>query len=84
MDHDLRLQPVRIATGPDEDGMLVFAGGRLVAVLVRLSDAHEDLGLAGHWFLETSYGLPSDGRVPAFPDLDAARTWIGDRLLRSH
>ena len=81
MDHDLRLQPVRVATGLDEEGMLVFAEGRLVAVLVQLSDAHEDLGLAGHWFLETSYGLHSAGRVPAFLDLDAAQAWISQRLV---
>src|SRR5688572_29225671 len=37
----LTFQPVRIATCHDEDGRLVFADDRLVAVLVRLSDEHE-------------------------------------------
>ena len=38
----LSLQPVRVATGFDEEGMLVFDGDqRLVAVLTRLSDQNE-------------------------------------------
>ncbi len=51
---NLHLQPVRVRTGSDEEGLLVFdADQRLVAVLVRLSDAHEDLGVVRQWFLET-------------------------------
>jgi hypothetical protein len=37
----LYLQPVRLAAGSrDEESELVLAGHRLVAVLVRLSEAH--------------------------------------------
>ena len=37
----LTLQPVRVATGSDEEGMLVFdADQRLVAVLVHLSEGN--------------------------------------------
>ncbi len=43
----LILQPVQVATGLDEEGMLVFAENRLIAVLVQLSDAHEEVGLTG-------------------------------------
>ena len=78
----LRLEPVRVATGLDEDGMLVFAHDRLVAVLVQLSDAHEELGLAGHWFLETGYGFRLAGGTGTFPDLDAAQAWISQQLAR--
>ena len=77
---DLRLQPVRVAIGLDEEGMLVFLHDRLVAVLVQLSGAHEELGIAGHWFLETSYGFRLPGRPPLFPDLDAAQAWISQQL----
>ena len=36
------LQPVRVATGFDEEGMLVLdEGQRLLALLVRLSDTNE-------------------------------------------
>jgi hypothetical protein len=74
----LTLQSVRIAAGPDEHGMLVFGDGCLVAVLVRLSDAHE--GMAGEWFLETGYGPFAGPEHPIFPSLAEARAWIGKRL----
>src|SRR5829696_8992499 len=51
----LTLQPVRVATGSDEDGMLVLTDEqRLVAVLTRLSEQHE--GAAGHFYLEAGFG----------------------------
>jgi hypothetical protein len=74
------LRPVRVATGPDEDGILVFSEDRLVAVLVQLSDAHTELGVTGHWFLETGYGPLNTRDDPVFPDLDAAQAWIRQRL----
>ena len=74
------LQPVRVANRHEEEGMLVFADDRLVAVLVRLSDIHE--GLAGEWFVETGFG-PLEGREhPVFADLKAAEEWITRRLQR--
>ncbi len=79
----LRLEPVQVATGLDEMGMLVFAENRLVAVLVQLSDAHEEQNLTGHWFLETGYGRGLAGEHPTFPDLNAAQVWISERLTRS-
>jgi hypothetical protein len=43
----LNLQPVRVGTGSDEEGMLVFADDqRLVAVLTHLSDQYGDV--SGH------------------------------------
>jgi hypothetical protein len=74
------LQPVRVGTGSDEEGLLVFdADERLVAVLVRLSERHENLGLVGHWFLEAGFG-PVDGcDYPTFADLDQAQEWIERR-----
>ena len=74
----LTLQPVQVANGHDEEGMLVFAGERLVAVLVHLSDEHEDL--AGDWFLEVGFGRLDGPDHPNFPDLDAAQVWISRRL----
>ena len=78
----LRLEPVQVATGLDNDGMLVFAGDRLVAVLVRLSDAHEDLGVAGHWHLEAGFGLRLTGKEATLLDLETSQTWISQRLAR--
>jgi hypothetical protein len=75
------LQPVRVATGIDEEGMLVFDGERrLLAVLTHLS--HENEVAPGQWFLEAGFG-PLDGvNQPTFADLNAAQAWIGERLTR--
>src|SRR3954447_19722622 len=59
----LSLQPVRVATGFDEEGMLVFDGDqRLVAVLTRLSDQNEVA--PGPWFLEAGFGRLGGGAIP--------------------
>jgi hypothetical protein len=75
----LKLQPVQVATGSDDrESQLVFSDGFLVAVLVRLSDQHEEE--AGMWFLEAGFGLISGPEQPPFANLDAAQAWIGQRL----
>ena len=77
----LHLQPVRVATGSDEDGMLVFdTEHRLLAVFTHLSDAHQDL--SGFWFLEAGFGAVETQHHPTFADLQAAQAWIADRLAR--
>ena len=78
----LFLQAVRVATGSDEDGMLVFdEDHRLRAVLTRLTDQHD--GVSGYWFLETGYGRLDGPDHPTFADLDEAQHWISQRLARS-
>jgi hypothetical protein len=75
----LTLQPTRIATGDDEEGMLVFADDRLVAVLVHLSDENEIA--PGDWYLEAGFGPRLDGPGhPTFTSLDAAQDWIERQL----
>ena len=75
----LRLQPVQVATGSaDQDSRLVFADGFLVAVLVQLSDDHDEA--AGMWFLEAGFGPVDDPSPPTFTDLDQAQIWIERRL----
>ena len=75
----LQLQPVRLATGSrDEESELVFADGRLIAVLVRLSDDHDDE--AGMWFLEVGFGRADHPNPPKFADLDEAQDWIQQQL----
>src|ERR1700710_33832 len=74
----LRLQPVKVAKGSDDaDGQLVFADGSLVAVLVRLSDQHEND--AGKWFLETGFGPVDPVCPPLFADLNEAQAWISEQ-----
>ena len=78
----LRLQPVQVGTGSyDVDGQLVFADGLLAAVLVQLSDYHEDI--AGMWFLEAGFGWVDTPTRPTFADLDAAQAWIEQQLAQA-
>ena len=75
----LALQPVRVATGFDEEGMMVLdEGQRLVAVLVRLSDDNEVA--PGQWYLEAGFGRIDGTNHPIFSNLDLAQDWIRQRL----
>jgi hypothetical protein len=78
----LRLQPVQIATRSDDtESQLVFYDGFLVAVLVHLSEQHEDE--AGNWFLEAGFGRVDHPNPPTFANLDAAQSWIEQQLARA-
>jgi hypothetical protein len=75
------LQPIRVATGFDEEGMMVLdAEQRLVAVLVRLSDDNEVA--AGQWYLEAGFGRLDGGSHPLFSNLDTAQEWISRRIAK--
>ncbi len=75
----LNLQPIRVATGFDEEGMMVLdEEQRLVAVLVRLSDENEVA--PGQWYLEAGFGRLDGGSHPTFSNLDMAQDWISQRL----
>ncbi len=75
----LSVEPMRVATGFDEEGMLVLDGAkRLVAVLVRLSDDNEVA--AGQWYLEAGFGRIDGTTHPLFSNLDLAQDWISQRL----
>jgi hypothetical protein len=75
----LSVEPMRVATGFDEEGMLVLDGAkRLVAVLVRLSDDNEVA--AGQWYLEAGFGWIDGTTHPLFSNLDLAQDWISQRL----
>jgi hypothetical protein len=75
----LTLQPIRVATGFDEEGMMVLdEEQRLVAVLVRLSDENEVA--PGQWYLEAGFGRIDGTSHPHFSNLDMAQDWISKRL----
>jgi len=78
----LGFQPVTVETNAaDEDGCLVFADNRLVAVLVRLSELHGRK--AGRWYSEHGFGKLDGPAHPDFTDLDKARDWVAQRLART-
>ena len=73
---------MQVATNSDDtESQLVFADGFLVAILVRLSEQHEDD--AGKWFLEAGFGRVDDLNAPLFTDLDEAQAWILEQLPSS-
>jgi hypothetical protein len=75
----LSIEPIRVATGFDEEGMMVIDGEkRLVAVLVRLSDENEVA--PGQWYLEAGFGRIDGTSHPIFSNLDMAQDWISQRL----
>ena len=77
----LTLRPIRVATGFDEDGMMVLdEEHRLLAVLVRLSDENEVA--PGQWYLEAGFGRIDGTSHPTFVSLDSAQEWIARRLAR--
>jgi hypothetical protein len=77
----LTLQPIRVATGFDEDGMLVIdEKERLVAVLVRLSDDNEVA--PEQWYLEAGFGRIDGTNHPTFSNLDMAKDWISWHLAK--
>ena len=76
----ITFQPVQVMAAVDDgQGQLVLAGGRLVAVLVRLTDAGHG-SEREHWFLEAGFGPCSTVLPPAFPDLGAAEGWVRRQL----
>ena len=77
----LTLQSVRVGTGSDEEGLLVFdADQRLMAVLTHLGDQYGEV--SGHWYLEAKFDLLDGLNHPTYADLDAAQEGIRQRLAR--
>jgi hypothetical protein len=70
-------QHVRIATGSsDERGVLFFANGRLIAIIVCLSEPSHG-SMTGRWFLEVRFGDLFSARAPeTFSDIDTAEEWL--------
>jgi len=77
---ELILESMPVNTGShDDDGRLVLADGRLVAVLVRLADqAHAEQ--SGAWFLEAGFGPCACAQFPVFDTLEIARNWVRRQL----
>ena len=80
----LRLQPTKVATtSTDEDGLLIYAGEHLVAVIVRLEARVHCDRYAGKWNLEATFGALPFPPDEVFDDLDHAQEWVSARLART-
>jgi hypothetical protein len=73
-------QPVQLAEGtPDREGLLVFWGADLLAVLVCLSPETHD-GQGGLWFLEAGFGVCADKSPPLFRTPVDAEPWFSQQI----
>ena len=80
----LRLQPTKVATtSTDEDGLLIYAGEHLVAVIVRLEARVHGDRYAGKWNLEATFGALPFPPDEVFDDLDHAQEWVSARLAKT-
>ena len=74
----LTVQPVRVSS-EEGDGLLVMSSGSLVAILVRLSELHEED--AGKWYLEAGIGrLHEAGAHPVLDTLEDALDFVEAKL----
>ena len=79
----LSFQPVNVDTGmEDENGLLIFRDGKLIAVAVRLeSNSHAEM--CGRWNIEAVF----DGTRPprlTFDTLDELAGWLGHGVIAWH
>lgn len=77
---DIVFQPVHVDTGSDdEEGQLVFANGRLVAVLVRLNSSVHGAD-RGSWFCEAGFGPCDPPAKQPFATPEEAIDWVCGRI----
>lgn len=73
-------QPVELAEGnPEREGVLVFWGAELLAVLVRLSLKTRN-GQGGLWFLAAGFGPCADVSPPLFRKPEDAEPWLAEQM----
>jgi hypothetical protein len=71
----IEFKPVKLDSGDhDNDAVLAFRDGRLMAVLTCLSDLHGEF--QGQWFLEANFSAPPAPTSHKFVDLDDAEAWL--------
>lgn len=76
------VQALKIATeSEDEDGVLVSADERAIAILVRLEAAYHGKD-RGKWHLEAGFGRCAAAAPSTFPCLSDALRWIAMRCGR--
>ena len=83
----ITFQPIAVDTDSNDcDGLLVFADGKLVGLLVRLTDEAHDPATHGAWYLEAAFGWAESSRGMLFASLDEAEGamtgWLDGRSAR--
>ncbi|MGK2911322.1 MAG: hypothetical protein ACSLE1_16200 [Sphingobium sp.] len=71
----IEFKPVTLDSGDyDNEAMLAFRDGKLLAILTCLSALHGDK--EGQWFLETKFADPPEPTSRIFMDLHDAEAWL--------
>jgi hypothetical protein len=75
-------QPVQLVEGnPEREGILVFRGADLLALLVRLPPKTRD-GQRGLWFLAAGFGPCADAIPPLFRNPKSMEPWFAEQMSR--
>ncbi|UVF22400.1 hypothetical protein HPT29_024905 (plasmid) [Microvirga terrae] len=75
-------QPVQLAEGnPEREGLLVFWGADLLALLVRLSLKTRS-SQGGLWFLAAGFGPCADMSPPLFRKPEDAEPWFVEQMSK--
>ena len=70
----ITFQPVRVRVDGQSAGVLAFADGALVAVLVKLDETHGDL--EGRWYAEAAFNGLERMEETTFQTLEEVTDWI--------
>jgi hypothetical protein len=74
LDMTIKFTPVTLDSGAhDNEAMLLFRDGKLLAVLSCLDHIHEEM--QGWWYVETIFNGASDPGGRTFRDLAEAEVW---------
>jgi len=70
----IEFTPVTLDSGPeDNEAVLLFRDGRLLAVLTCLGEIHEEM--QGSWFVETTFNGVCEPSQLMFDSLSEAEVW---------
>ena len=86
MAQSISFQPVSVAIGEDgDDGRLIFAAGRLAAVVTRLRSGIHRPEDQGKWHIEVGFGpCAFTTNEPLFASLDDVAAWIRRCVAEAH
>jgi hypothetical protein len=73
---EITWRPVRVGVGSlDEEGQMVLVDGKLVAILVHLTNPYNTPELRGKWVVEVGFG-PLSEKHELFSTLEEAEAWV--------
>ena len=80
MPDSVTFKAVDVATSGQTEGRLVFYEGKLIAVITKLDNSHEEF--EGKWFAEAFFNGLEHMQHETFASLQDVARWIDDRLRK--